>query len=238
MRKSGLDGPACTFEQLAQLGSLTMDVPEARFIAENGCGATGKGARSFAIARSARGLGLVVACLSFDARYLANTSAKLGLELAVANPSGGGVGERTRAFPSAALNEALDDGLADVNGKAWATTRFEPAPLASVPGRVPIVVALDLTRVRGVIRRNLLLTVGVLLLAALLAVVMGSRLAGAMSQALARLNAAFKRVEQHRYEHVDGVKTGDEIEALAAASTRWWTACVNATSCEPPWAST
>ena len=51
--------------------------------------------------------------------------------------------------------------------------------------------------------------------AALIAIVMGARLASLMSRALARLNGAYKNVERDEYIHVEGVKTGDEIELLA-----------------------
>lgn len=85
-----------------------------------------------------------------------------------------------------------------------------------MPGRFPVVAALDMTRIRGVVRRNLALTVVVLVIAALIAIVMGSRLASLMSRALARLNGAYKNIERDEYVHVEGVKTGDEIEALAS----------------------
>jgi len=151
--------------------------------------------------------------MALDAKYLSNTSAKLGVELAIAR--GDGVGTMTPAFPTAALDGAHGEALVDVGGKAWATTRFEPAAFAGVPNRFSVVAALDMTRIRGVVRRNLALTIGVLVGAALIAIVMGARLASLMSRALARLNGAYKNVERDEYTHVEGVKTGDEIELLA-----------------------
>jgi adenylate cyclase len=121
----------------------------------------------------------------------------------------------TPGFPTAALQGAKGEALVDVDGKAWATKHFEPAAFAGVPGRFSVVAALDMTRIRGVVRKNLGLTVVVLIIAALIAIVMGSRLASLMSNALARLNGAYKAVAHDDYTHVEGVKTGDEMEALA-----------------------
>ena len=185
-----------------------------RTIAPTGCSTTKAADPSFAMARPIRATGgLVVACMALDAKYLSNTSAKLGVELAIAR--GDGVGTMTPAFPTAALDGAHGEALVDVGGKAWATTRFEPAAFAGVPNRFSVVAALDMTRIRGVVRRNLALTIGVLVGAALIAIVMGARLASLMSRALARLNGAYKNVERDEYTHVEGVKTGDEIELLA-----------------------
>jgi len=169
---------------------------------------------AFVMARSVRNAGVVLACMSFDAKYLANTSSKLGVELAVAHGDHD-VGTKTSAFPVAALAGEKGDALVDVDGRAWATAQFEPVAFAGVPGRFRVVAALDMTRIRGVVRKNLALTVAVLIIAALIAIVMGSRLASLMSRALTRLNGAYKNIERDDYTHVEGVKTGDEIELLA-----------------------
>lgn len=188
---------------------------ETRLVAPAGCSTTKDADPAFVMARPVRGAGLVVACMAMDAKYLSNTSSKLGVELALAHEDGS-VGTATPTFPIGALSGAKGEALVDVDGKAWATARFEPAAFAGVPGRFPVVAALDMTRIRGVVRRNLALTVVVLVIAALIAIVMGSRLASLMSRALARLNGAYKNIERDEYVHVEGVKTGDEIEALAS----------------------
>ena len=185
-----------------------------RTILPEGCSDHKADDPTFAMARRVRGGGFVVACMAIDEKYLANTSDKLGVELAIAKGENG-VGTMTPHFPIAALSGPPGDALVDVGGRAWATTRFEPAVFAGVPNRFSIVAALDMTRIRGVVRRNLALTVAVLLVAAIVAIVMGSRLATLMSRALSRLNGAYKNVANDEYSHVVGVKTGDEIELLA-----------------------
>jgi adenylate cyclase len=210
----GLPGPALARGSFVGIEVLDKGVAEARLIASEGCSTTKSADPAFVMARPVRNAGVVVACMSIDAKYLANTSAKLGVELAVARGEHE-VGTRTPSFPVAALAADKSEALVDVDGRAWATAKFEPAPFAGVPGRFSVVAALDMTRIRGVVRKNLALTVGVLLIAALIAIVMGSRLASLMSRALTRLNGAYKNIERDEYTHVEGVKTGDEIELLA-----------------------
>jgi adenylate cyclase len=210
----GLPGPALPRGSFVGIDALEKGVAETRVIASEGCSTTKSPDPAFVMARSVRNAGVVAACMSIDAKYLANTSAKLGVELAIAHGDHE-VGTMTAAFPVAALSGEKGDALVDVDGKAWATAHFEPEPFAGVPGRFSVVAALDMTRIRGVVRKNLALTVGVLIIAALIAIIMGSRLASLMSRALTRLNGAYKNVERDEYTHVEGVKTGDEIELLA-----------------------
>ena len=215
LAQMGLPGPALPREAFGGLEGLDHGVAEVRLIQTEGCSTVKSTDPSFVMARSVRAAGVLVACMAIDAGYLANTSAKLGVELAIACGDHD-VGTRTPSFPTGALRDARGGALVDVDGKAWATARFEPTPFAGVPGRFSVVAALDMTRIRSVVRRNLALTVAVLIVAALIAIVMGSRLASLMSRALGRLNGAYKNLENDQYEHVDGVKTGDEIEALAS----------------------
>jgi len=210
----GLPGPALPRGSFAGVEVLDKGVAEARVIAGEGCSMAKSSDPAFVMARSVRNAGVVLACMSFDAKYLANTSSKLGVELAVAHGDHD-VGTKTSAFPVAALAGEKGDALVDVDGRAWATAQFEPVAFAGVPGRFRVVAALDMTRIRGVVRKNLALTVAVLIIAALIAIVMGSRLASLMSRALTRLNGAYKNIERDDYTHVEGVKTGDEIELLA-----------------------
>jgi adenylate cyclase len=211
----GLAAPALPRGSFVGIEALDKGVAETRVIASEGCSVAKSADPSFVMARSVRSAGVVVACMTIDAKYLANTSSKLGVELAIAHGEHD-VGTRTAGFPLGALAAEKGEALVDVDGKAWATTHFEPAPFAGVPGRFSVVAALDMTRIRGVVRKNLALTVVVLLIAALVAIIMGSRLASLMSRALARLNGAYKNVEKDNYTHVEGVKTGDEFELLAS----------------------
>ena len=206
----GLPGPAFA---RTELGDTTGEI---RFIAPHGCGADQHGDPSFVLARSIRGDGLVVACMSLGPSYLENTSEKLGLELSLVDGTGASLGAHTHRFPVSAVKDGKADALTDVAGRAWALKQFDPAPFVGLRGAGPVVAALDMTRIEGVVQRNLAMTVAVLILAALTAIAMGSRLASLMSRALGQLNLAYKNVENDNYEHVSGVKTGDEIEALAS----------------------
>lgn len=210
----GLAAPALPRGSFVGVEAVDTRGGEVRVILPEGCATAKSPDPSFVMARSIRGAGTVIACMTIDAKYLSNTSAKLGVELAVAR--GESVGTMTPGFPVAALGGAKGEALVDVDGKAWATTQFEPAAFAGVPGRFSVVAALDMTRIRSVVRKNLGLTVVVLVIAALIAIVMGSRLASLMSNALTRLNGAYKNVARDDYTHVEGVKTGDEMEALAS----------------------
>ena len=51
--------------------------------------------------------------------------------------------------------------------------------------------------------------------ATLFSILLGARLAGLMSRALARVNVALKKLEHQEYVHVDMIPTGDELEDLA-----------------------
>jgi adenylate cyclase len=212
----GLPGGALPRGSFVGIDGLEKGMTVVKVIATEGCAVTKSNDPAFVMARSVRGAGTVVACMTIDEQYLANTSAKLGVELAVARGENT-VSTKTAAFPTAALAQgSAPDALIDVDGKAWAIARFEPATFAGLPGRFSVDAALDMTRIRGVVRKNLALTVVVLIIAALIAIVMGSRLASLMSRALTRLNGAYKNLENDQYDHVEGVKTGDEIEALAS----------------------
>lgn len=196
------------------LPRASFDGPQGRLVAPRGC-STVAAAPAFVMVRPIRGGGVVVACMAIDGAYLANTSEKLGIELGIGG-EGGAASPRTPGFPSDAPIPLTGYSIVDVGGRTWATTRFEPAALAGVPGRFTIVAALDITRIRGVLQKNLALTVGVLVVMALAAIALGTRLASIMSGALGRLNRAYKKLENEEYVHVEGVKTGDEIEALAS----------------------
>src|SRR5205823_872485 len=82
---TGLAGPPLPRGSFAGLDALDRGVVEARVIASEGCSSVKVADPSYVMARSVRGSGVVVACMAIDAKYLSNTSAKLGVELAVAH---------------------------------------------------------------------------------------------------------------------------------------------------------
>jgi adenylate cyclase len=87
-------------------------------------------------------------------------------------------------------------------------------------GQVGMLAALDVTDVQVIVRHHLLYALAVLALAAVISVAFGSQLASVMSSALERVGAAVKSVERADYVHVEGVRTGDELEDLARGFNR------------------
>jgi adenylate cyclase len=163
--------------------------------------------------------GLAVVCMPLGDSYLQNTATKLGMELEFARgdarfarSSGCPAGGLTRArAPSAAAN------VMRLAGRSWALATFDVPELTVTSGPpVSVISALDVTDVHEIIVRNLLLALLVLAIAGAASVVLGLRLAGVMSHALGRVNIALKKLGEQEYVHVTGVKTGDELEDLAA----------------------
>jgi adenylate cyclase len=162
--------------------------------------------------------GGVVVCLPLDRGYLENTSAKLGLELALAVLSTDAhrlVG-KTADFPGDGLRvHGRESSIVDIGSRSWAVARFEPHQLVGTMGRVGMLAALDVTDIHVIVMRNLLYALAVLAVAAAVSIVYGSRVASVMSKALRRVNDALKRVEKLDYVHVQPLHTGDELEDLA-----------------------
>jgi adenylate cyclase len=192
-----------------------------RGVVEHGCeAASSKAPPAYVISQPIPGVGGAVVCEPVDADYLKNTSAKLGLELALAiiDP----VNEhklvgQTQDFPGGAIGAAkrTDTTIIDVGDRSWAVQRFEPRQLEGKIGHIGMLAALDVTDIHRIVRRNLFYALAILAVAAILSMWFGSRLASVMSDALRRVNTALKRVEQLDYVHVEGVHTGDELEDLA-----------------------
>jgi adenylate cyclase len=210
--QSGLAGPAAppsTFR--------SADAPagqEIRTIADHGCTATPSSAPAYVLARPIPSGGLVLSCLPLDAAYLAKSSEKLGVELAIADGQGSSA-NLTAGFPRNLLASGKTGGEAVADGKTWALMRFAPAPVAGLRNPVSVVAALDVTRIQNAVRRNLVISAGVIVFAALFAILLGARLASRMSGALSRLSVAHKRLGRSEYAHVTGVHTQDEFEELA-----------------------
>jgi adenylate cyclase len=216
----GCDHPPDTVEGTAEL----VDLPRGkafRGVIEHGCESPSSSAPpAYVISQPIAGVGGVVVCEPVDADYLKNSSAKLGLELALAVIDPGNdhppVGQ-TQDFPGGAVRQAreTETSIVDVGDRSWAMQRFEPRQLHGRMGRIGMLAALDVTDIHRIVRRNLLYALAVLGVAALVSMWFGWRLASVMSRALRRVNTALKRVEQLDYVHVLGVHTGDELEDLA-----------------------
>jgi adenylate cyclase len=171
---------------------------------------------TYFLARPANQKGVVIVGMDFSEASLTSTGKKLNLELALLDPDGKMV-NKTKGFPPGTETiTASDPKVVDVGDKAFVMKPFFPKELQNDKKKFSLVAALDVTQVRAVIRQNLLLAMGAVVFAAIVAVAVGVRLASIMSGALKRINSALKKLEQQEYVKVHGVDTGDELEDLAS----------------------
>jgi adenylate cyclase len=98
--------------------------------------------------------------------------------------------------------------------------RFQPKKLVGKVVQLTLLAALDVSDVRIIVRRNLILALAVLAVAAAVSVGLGWRLASVMSGAVQAVNVALKKVEGLDYVHVQPLHTGDELEDLATGFNR------------------
>jgi len=188
---------------------------EAAGLSAKGCDRTPM--PTYFIAKPAGTAGVVVVGMDFSQASLESTGKKLNLELALVDPQGKIV-NRTKDFPPGAERIAMNDPLLiDVGKKTFIAQPFSPKELhTQKSGNFSLIAALDVTQVQAVIRQNLMMAMGFVIFAAIVAVGIGLRLASIMSGALKRINAALKKLEQQEYVKVHGVDTGDELEDLAS----------------------
>jgi adenylate cyclase len=196
--------------------TLLAGAAEYRTLRRKGCADLPDPRPAYAVVRRVRQAGFVMACMTFDEAYLANSTEKLGVQLAVTDADGK-LAFTSASFPRAAL--AVWKGgsdLAEADGRAWAIRSFVPKLFVADAKKLNVMAALDVTEIKTIVQRNLLIAAAALMASALAAMLVGSRLARIMSRALGRINLALKKLEQAEYVHVSGVKTGDEIEDLAS----------------------
>ena len=214
----GCDHPPQQVGGIAELAGLPRGA-EFKGVVDHGCETAADAPPAYVIGVPISGVGGVVVCLPVDGNYLKNSSAKLGLELALAvvDPASSRVVGATQEFPSGAIGVAkrTDTTIIDAAPRSWAVQRFEPRQLEGRLGKVGMLAALDVTDIRVIVRRNLAYALGVLTVAAAISVSFGWRLASIMSRALRHVNTALKRVEKLDYVYVEPVNTGDELEDLA-----------------------
>ncbi|HEY2367683.1 MAG TPA: adenylate/guanylate cyclase domain-containing protein [Polyangiaceae bacterium] len=172
---------------------------------------------TYLIAMPANQKGVVIVGMDFSQSSLENTGKKLNLDLALVDPKGNLV-NKTKNFPPGGEKIAANDPLlVEVGQKTYIMQPFFPKELKhEKDGQFALVAALDVTQVRTVIRQNLLMAMGFVVFAAIVAVGVGLRLASIMSGAMKRINAALKKLENQEYVKVQGVETGDELEDLAS----------------------
>jgi adenylate cyclase len=202
---------------IVELGDLIAGKPVEAII-EHGCESPSSPAPPAFVIGVPIESGSIVVCLPLDGDYLENSSAKLGLQLALAvlAPDSPRLFGQTPNFPAGGLGvHGRESTIVEDGARSWAVARFEPHQLAGRMGQIGMLAALDVTDVHAIVRRNLFYALAVLAVAAAISVAFGSRVASLMSNALRRMNDALKRVEQLDYVHVQPVYTGDELEELA-----------------------
>jgi adenylate cyclase len=212
-------GPSPAPEKLSEIPELAdYRSGELRGIVAGGCAKSGTRTSSARfIALEAGGAGYVLVCQMLGRRYVAKIASKLGLELAILDAANGDkVIVASKLFPLGAVEQARAvPSRQAVGDKEWAIARFEPRLRVRARGKLAAVLARDVTDIRVIMRRQLLLVTGLLLLAAVVSFAVGARLALAMSRAVERIGNALKKLEQQEYVKVVPIRTGDELEDLA-----------------------
>ena len=211
-----VDAPPEKASAIAELAALTADT-EFTGVVERGCESALTAPPAFMSARKIKDAGTIVGCMPLDGDYLVEAQNKLGVDLAFSAPGQQGVAfGSTPGFPRESLGAAATTPvLVDTADKYWALEQLRLPAMRGLKGQYAATVALDVTDIRNIVRQNLLVAMGILVLATLLSIVLGARLANIMSRALGKVNVALRKLEQQEYVHVETVTTGDELEDLA-----------------------
>jgi adenylate cyclase len=212
----GVTSPPERIDSISELHGVSKGQDYQGFI-DHGCEKPGSDAPpAIVMAKGFAGVGSIVVCQPINLAYLDDTKEKLGLELGLLEAGTGKLLVHTGRFPTAsAASVTTESSIADDGDTSWALARFDPKFMTGVKGNYGVVAALDVTKIKEIVRRNLISALVVLLLATFVSIGFGARLATVMSGAIKRLQAAQKRLEAQDFVHVDAVKTGDELEDLA-----------------------
>jgi adenylate cyclase len=189
----------------------------ARGVAPHGCEPAEAGAPpAHVVLRRIGELGVVLACLPLDDPLMQHAAAKLAVHLAVLEPGTRRVVASTEGFPVEVVHGSRRSLslLPNGQGRTWAVERVDMGEVLDAK-RVDFVAALDVTEVRELVLRDLAAAAGVVALLSLLAMILGGRMARSLAGAVSSLAAAMRRLQEGEYAHVNDVRTGDELEALA-----------------------
>ncbi len=195
--------------------------PGKHVILPHGCEAAQDAPIAVAIARTVEGVGSVLVCLPLDSHYFENTQKKLGTELAfeVAATGARQLAHATPGFPLSHLDNATREGVVhEENGQTWAIAWFQPNTLAGAETNgvdLRFTAGIDVTEIKATVQRSLMISIGCMLIAMLISVAIGWRIASRMSRALTRVNSAMQQLKRQEYVKVEVLKTGDELENLA-----------------------
>jgi adenylate cyclase len=161
----------------------------------------------------------IVACQRLDDAFLQNAATKLRMALALVDPRDGArIVAHTERFPVDAPPPASGEHRRhDNDGQAWALDRFCPnlvpeAAEAACP--LEALSAIDITEKRDIVRADLLLVMGTVLVMGIVALFVGGRIAMRMTTAVERIVGACRRLAEQQYTRIEPVRTGDELEEL------------------------
>ncbi len=161
------------------------------------------------------GAGFVEDCSPYTQPRLQAESRQLRLPLALVDADGHGLSIQTDGFPSDLVQAPPAAPTLVTDGDhVWISAAFESAPPTG-EGTIPVVACFDITKEVGNLRRTALIALLAMGIVTLLSMFFGARIARRMSNALTRVSDAHKKIVDHDYAHVQGVKTGDELEDLA-----------------------
>ncbi|WP_437477475.1 adenylate/guanylate cyclase domain-containing protein [Sorangium sp. So ce1014] len=219
----GFDAPPPSTDEVPGLAeglSGLDEMEDLRDVLVHGCDGQLGSPPAYMVAQRARSdAGSLLACIPIDPTYFSEVATKLGVEIALVGPSGKRI-TGTARFPTellqgAVIGDETHPTIVEDASSLWALSRFAPRSLRGKVGDFSIVMALDVSDVRKIVRQNLTFAAGVLTFTAIVALILGARLATTMSRALSRVNVALKQLEHQQYVHVEALKTGDELEDLA-----------------------
>jgi len=214
----GLEHPLLRLDAtVAFAASLDASTPQITGLALAGCGVPSPDAPpAYFVLTRLPGRGTLLVCLPLDAWLVNHAAESIGAEVAVLERGTRRIRASTDNFPRGLRAQAADRARIerDASGRRWAVARASARRLFG-PRTLSLVVAVDVTAVRMRVLQNLGFAAAFVSVIALLALWAGSRVARTMSEAIGRLGGAMKKLEDAQYAHVDGIRTGDEIEDLA-----------------------
>ena len=186
-------------------------------VVAHGCEAPGTDAPpAYVVAVPVVGGGAVIVCLPFAMPLLTNAGHKVGVELAILHPGSDRPVVATARFPPQGMTiKGTATTQVAVGKDDWAVARYQVPQLQSAGGGFELLLALDVSDIRDLVHDHLVTSLGAFLLVSLVSVLLGLRVATVMSDALARVSTALKRLEHQEYVVLSPRRTGDELEDLA-----------------------
>ncbi len=182
----------------------------------HGCESSTQAPPAYVLAVPLPGGGAVIVCLPLTLQFLNNAAKKVGVELALLEPMSAIATVATARMPVEAMKQADETTqLLHLGDDDWAVARVPLPALTTDHGPYLLAIAHDVSDIRDLVRNNMLIALGFTLLVGSLALLLGTRVASLMSQALSRVSSALKRMEVQEYVTVSPVRTGDELEDLA-----------------------